>query len=533
MATRKGGNVLDALMGANLGLVDTGSLMFWIEVDRVVDNPYRDRLNDDYVHIGKLATSIAGLKGKLPATLGLQQVPVGRLVRKFGDEWEPFDEFVYKQQRTIRELLVQDDVYVQLMFGHSRLRAFRVLAHGLISELNKDTNPDFVPLTLDADYTRFPVFLAPATKEDMWRHTVVENAQRADITAIEQAKALRRAINELGMKTEEAAQTFGWQRSTAANKLRLLDLPAEVQQALETGKISERHARELCRLSDNPVDAVRLTKDAIAKGWSIAELKSKTDYALEEIEKLAKQAAEIAEARRVLEAGWTPPGSDKPLPVERLRLDVQSWEVRRLYTDDATLKTGMCSPDCPCMCAAYDRWVSNAETKITEHVVLCCSDYSEHRAKNEAAIKVLAAQPEARAEAKAEAKAMKAEAERIRMEREQKQQEREDECRRIWEEGIAKLSVTELWSSLAFWQTVMNSWDYRVKEILQKATSERDACWSILELLFLRSRSYQQDVERTMVDPVMVRKTLHALKPPKRAKKEVSVVNEEVTLPQL
>ena len=79
---------------------------------------------------------------------------------------------------------------------------------------------------------------------------LVENVQRKDLTAIEEAKSYQKIL-ELGqMNQDELAKRVGKKQSTVSNKLRLLNLSEEAQQALLDNKISERHARSLLRLKD-------------------------------------------------------------------------------------------------------------------------------------------------------------------------------------------------------------------------------------------------------------------------------------------
>jgi len=80
---------------------------------------------------------------------------------------------------------------------------------------------------------------------------LVENIQRKDLTAIEEAKSYEKIL-ELGqINQEELAKRVGRNQSTVSNKLRLLNLSEEAQQALLDNRISERHARSLLRLKDN------------------------------------------------------------------------------------------------------------------------------------------------------------------------------------------------------------------------------------------------------------------------------------------
>jgi ParB family chromosome partitioning protein len=74
---------------------------------------------------------------------------------------------------------------------------------------------------------------------------IVENIQRQDLNLIEEAKSYLRLTNEFGLTQDEVARKLGKSRSAVANKIRLLNLPVEIQKALNEGKISEGHAKLL------------------------------------------------------------------------------------------------------------------------------------------------------------------------------------------------------------------------------------------------------------------------------------------------
>ena len=75
--------------------------------------------------------------------------------------------------------------------------------------------------------------------------TIVENLQRADLNAMEQARAFERLSREFHMTQEQMAQRTGKDRATVANFLRLLKLPPSVQQRVESGVLTFGHARAL------------------------------------------------------------------------------------------------------------------------------------------------------------------------------------------------------------------------------------------------------------------------------------------------
>ena len=84
---------------------------------------------------------------------------------------------------------------------------------------------------------------------------LVENLQRTDLDAVEEARGFARLVEEYGYTQDQIATAVGRDRSTVANQLRLLKLPAYVQQAMRDGRISAGHARALLPLSDE--DAIR------------------------------------------------------------------------------------------------------------------------------------------------------------------------------------------------------------------------------------------------------------------------------------
>ena len=77
---------------------------------------------------------------------------------------------------------------------------------------------------------------------------MVENIQRKDLNAIEEAVAYQRLIDEFGMTQEEVAKKVSKSRSAIANILRLLTLPSDIQKALITGKINYSTARVIVGL---------------------------------------------------------------------------------------------------------------------------------------------------------------------------------------------------------------------------------------------------------------------------------------------
>ena len=90
-----------------------------------------------------------------------------------------------------------------------------------------------------------PVLVRDLQDADALAAALVENLQRQDLNAIEEAEGYKRLLDEFGMTQETLAIAVGKSRSHIANTLRLLNLPASVQQEVRNGALSPGHARAL------------------------------------------------------------------------------------------------------------------------------------------------------------------------------------------------------------------------------------------------------------------------------------------------
>lgn len=90
-----------------------------------------------------------------------------------------------------------------------------------------------------------PVVFREAEPAKLLELALIENIQRADLNAIEEALAYRRLIDEYGLTQEEASRRVGKSRTAVANSLRLLALEPEIRRSLVTGEVTEGHARAL------------------------------------------------------------------------------------------------------------------------------------------------------------------------------------------------------------------------------------------------------------------------------------------------
>ena len=116
-----------------------------------------------------------------------------------------------------------------------------------------------------------PAYIRPEVDDQtLLEMAIVENVQRQDLNAIEVALSLRRLVEECNLTQDMLGERIGKRRSTVANYMRLLKLPAEVQLALREELISMGHARALITLED-PQQQIALVKKIVKKGLSVRQ----------------------------------------------------------------------------------------------------------------------------------------------------------------------------------------------------------------------------------------------------------------------
>ncbi len=113
---------------------------------------------------------------------------------------------------------------------------------------------------------------------------LVENIQREDLNAIEEARGIERLMNECALTQEAVAERLGRSRSAVANLLRLLSLPERIQEAVIEGTLSAGHARVLAGIEDARQQANLFAK-TLQFGWSVRQLEAAAKNAPEKREK--------------------------------------------------------------------------------------------------------------------------------------------------------------------------------------------------------------------------------------------------------
>ncbi len=112
---------------------------------------------------------------------------------------------------------------------------------------------------------------------------LIENLQREGLTPIEEAVAYQQLLEIHGLTQESLAQRLGKGQSTIANKLRLLHLPAKVQEVLLKREITERHARALLALPSEELQ-IQLVETCIQEGWNVKQMEAAVKRTIESLE---------------------------------------------------------------------------------------------------------------------------------------------------------------------------------------------------------------------------------------------------------
>lgn len=116
-----------------------------------------------------------------------------------------------------------------------------------------------------------PAYIREVNDEDVIAMALVENVQREQLNPIETALGYQRLIEECELTQEEVATRVGKNRTTVTNMLRLLNLPAFIQSALKSNKISIGHARALITIENQRVQEQLLDK-IIEEDWSVRQV---------------------------------------------------------------------------------------------------------------------------------------------------------------------------------------------------------------------------------------------------------------------
>ncbi len=229
------GKGLDALISTEEVTTRGSSSINEVPIDRIEANPNQPRREIDETALGELADSIR--------QIGIIQ-PI-----------------------TLRQM---DNGFYQIIAGERRWRASQL-----------------------AGLKSVPAYIRTASDEKMMQMALVENIQREDLNAIEIALAYNNLIEQYNLTQEQLSEKVGKKRTTIANYLRLLKLPADVQIALRNKNIDQGHARALLGLQ-SPSAQLKLFKEIEKNGYSVRKV--------EEMVQALNNGENIVSGKRTLKA---------------------------------------------------------------------------------------------------------------------------------------------------------------------------------------------------------------------------------------
>jgi len=139
-----------------------------------------------------------------------------------------------------------------------------------------------------AGLAKVPAVVRDQERAERLQVALIENMVREDLNPVDEARACAALVDDLGLSKEELGRRVGRSRPAVSNLIRLLDLPDETLELLESRELSEGHGRALLAADGNDVRR-RLARDAVRGGWSVRETENRV--------KLAGQPKKAAGAR--------------------------------------------------------------------------------------------------------------------------------------------------------------------------------------------------------------------------------------------
>jgi ParB family chromosome partitioning protein len=121
-----------------------------------------------------------------------------------------------------------------------------------------------------AGLTKVPVVIKDMTDEESLEIAIIENIQREDLNAMDEAESYLLLMNEFKLTQEQVAQKVGKARPSIANALRMIDLPQHIKESLRSGEITAGHARAILAAGDM-VAQVELWKKILAENLNVRD----------------------------------------------------------------------------------------------------------------------------------------------------------------------------------------------------------------------------------------------------------------------
>ncbi|MDH6355380.1 ParB family chromosome partitioning protein [Dysgonomonas sp. PH5-45] len=149
-----------------------------------------------------------------------------------------------------------------------------------------------------AGLEQIPAYIKTAADDDVLEIALIENIQREDLNSIEIALAYQNLLDTLNLTQEQLSERIGKKRTTIANYLRLLKLPAEIQMGIRDKKIDMAHARTLVTL-DDPATQIEIYELIIEEGLSVRKVEEyvKALNGGENLQEIKKEKAAVQTAK--------------------------------------------------------------------------------------------------------------------------------------------------------------------------------------------------------------------------------------------
>lgn len=250
------GRGLGALLGDDIGITQV------IRGDATLDG----------VMAGDSATAKTETPQNASNSLALKQLRAGKYQPRTKMEQEKLEELAdsiaregIMQPLLVRPLAEQEGLF-EIIAGERRFRAAKI-----------------------AGLSEVPVLIRDVSDEQAAIMALIENMQREDLNPLEEAKGIRRLIDEFNFTHEQAAESIGRSRSYTSNLLRLINLAEPVQEMLLEGQIDMGHARAL--LAVNSAEQIILAHQVVAKGLSVRDTERLVKQFLNQANQVNKMAA--------------------------------------------------------------------------------------------------------------------------------------------------------------------------------------------------------------------------------------------------
>jgi ParB family chromosome partitioning protein len=201
-----------------------GDSIYWVEVEKVVPNPFQPRREFDQSKLQELADSIRMYGVLQPLTVTRNEVQ-----REDGTFYTEYE----------------------LIAGERRLRASKL-----------------------AGTAQVPVIIREGeqSEQEKLELAIIENLQREDLNAVDRALAFKQLAEMFGLSHSQVAQKVGRSREYVSNSIRLLGLPEKILESLKQGNMSEGHARTLLMLNDRPEEQDVIYREILLKKMSVREV---------------------------------------------------------------------------------------------------------------------------------------------------------------------------------------------------------------------------------------------------------------------